>query len=300
MFAPAPLLEVIVEPGDPADVHFHAAGQGFWVARMIRSLGVDVSLCSTFAGETGDLVQALVEKEPLRLRAVARAGVSGCTIQDRRGGERRDVVQMAPSPLGRHELDDLYGMTLVEGLEADVVVLGGPDEFPELVAIDVYRRLAGDFRANDKIIVADLSGEPLEAVLDGGVTVLKVSSDELEQAGLSANDGTEEIASAIKELADRGADHVIVTRAEEGAAALIDGRLLEARAPDVQVVDPKGAGDSLTGGVAAGLAQGLDLEAALRLGMAAGALNVARHGLASGTREEIERMSGHVEIRDLA
>ncbi len=41
------------------------------------------------------------------------------------------------------------------------------------------------------------------------------------------------------------------------------------------------------------------MEAALRLGVAAGALNVTRHGLGSGTREEIERMAGHVELLGL-
>ncbi len=240
VFAPAPLLEVIVEAGDPPDVHFHAGGQGFWVGRMIASLGVEVTLCSTFAGESGDLVRTLVEREDLRLRSVDRAGVSPCTIQDRRDGDRRDLVSMPPSPIGRHELDDLYGITLVEGVEADVLVLAGPDRYDDLVPADVYRRLAGDLRSNGTTVVADLSGEPLEAVLDGGVSVLKVNHDELADAGLTGGEGAEDLASAAADLARRGAERVIVTRAGEGVVALAGGRPVTAALPEVQVVDPGG------------------------------------------------------------
>jgi 1-phosphofructokinase len=36
---------------------------------------------------------------------------------------------------------------------------------------------------------------------------------------------------------------------------------------------------------------------ALRLGMAAGALNATRRGLGAGTRDEIERLASHVVVR---
>ena len=54
VLAPSPLLTVTLEgtdgPGD-AEVHLHPGGQGFWIARLIGELGVDVVLCATFGGE---------------------------------------------------------------------------------------------------------------------------------------------------------------------------------------------------------------------------------------------------------
>ena len=62
----------------------------------------------------------------------------------------------------------------------------------------------------------------------------------------------------------------------------------------------RGAGDSMTAGIAAALARGEGFDVALRLGAAAGGLNVTRHGLASGHRQEIERLAAHVALRPAA
>jgi len=49
----------------------------------------------------------------------------------------------------------------------------------------------------------------------------------------------------------------------------------------------------------AGLASGQELDAALRLAMAAGCLNATRHGLGTGTHQQIQQLSHHIEIKQL-
>jgi 1-phosphofructokinase len=61
----------------------------------------------------------------------------------------------------------------------------------------------------------------------------------------------------------------------------------------------RGAGDSMTAAIAAALARGDGWEDALRLGAAAGSLNVTRSGLATGRRREIEMLARHVDLRPL-
>lgn len=301
VFAPDMMLTVTIEAGTEGDeIHLHAGGQGFWIARMIIALGVRVALCGPFGGESGDVVRHLVGAEPdLALRAVKAGGANATYVHDRRGGERVTVAETPPGPLSRHEVDELYGAALVGGLEADVSVLAGPGAWDvPVLPPETYRRLAADLRANGRTVVADLSGEPLECALAGGLSLVKVSHEELAADGRAAGGDEGNLLGAVEKLRGEGADHVLVTRAGEPALALLDGGgIVEIVPPRVEAVDHRGAGDSMTGGVAAGLARGLSLPEALRLGAAAGGLNVTRRGLATGDRREIERLAAHIELR---
>jgi ribokinase len=93
------------------------------------------------------------------------------------------------------------------------------------------------------------------------------------------------------ELAALGAHHppaVVLTLGARGARILPGGTELPAL--PANVVDTTGAGDSLTGAVAAGLAEGMPLEDAVRLGIAAASICVERPGCqpAMPRRDEAE------------
>ena len=129
--------------------------------------------------------------------------------------------------------------------------------------------------------------------------MVKVSHEELLGDGRVDNADDEELVDAMHALHREGADNVLITRAEEPALALVEERIVRIRPPVLQVVDHRGAGDSMTAGLTAGLAKGLDMLDALRLGAAAAGLNVTRRGLATGDRREIERMADHIELEEM-
>ncbi|MGH8825830.1 MAG: 1-phosphofructokinase family hexose kinase [Jiangellaceae bacterium] len=299
VFAPAPLLTVTIEQSaDAVELHVHPGGQGIWQARMITSLGASVTVCACLGGEVGAVLEPLILAEGVQLRSVPRNPSNGWYVHDRRDGDRVEVADSPGQPLERHDLDELYGLALAEGLGSEISVLSGPAE-PTVVPADVYRRLAADLGANGARVVADLSGEYLPAVLDGGVHFLKVSHEELIEDGLADGDDVEAVVAALHRLHDDGAGSVIVTRAERSSIALLDGDLVEVTAPRLQAADPKGAGDSMTAGVAAVLARGGDLTDAVRTGAAAGAHNVTRHGLGTGRAEAIAALVTRVRIEPL-
>lgn len=291
VFDPTPILTVVVEDLDGrADVHVHAGGQGVWVARMAVELGVEAVLCAPVGGETGEVLAALAVAEGIALRPTPTPGSCGAYIADRRSGTREELVSMPPDPLGRHVLDELYGTFLSECVVADVSVLTGPRE-PGALPADTYRRLAGDCAALHKPLVVDLSGDALAAALAGRIGVLKVSHVELQEAGeLGPRPDEREVLDAARRLHDKGAAHVVISRGANPAVALIDGEPWRAFGPVLTQADHRGSGDAMTAGIAAALASGRELVDALRLGVAAGAVNVSRHGLATADRESVGRI----------
>lgn len=306
IFAPSPILTVTIEDhgmdgdGSDPDIHVHAGGQGVWQARMLRRLGVSVTLCCTLTGELGRVVRGLLEGEGFRVVGTEREGRGAAYVHDRRDGERTAVAETRGESLGRHDLDELYGAMLREGIDAGLAILSGPDGDGVLPA-DTYRRLAADLRTNGVRVVADLAGDRMTAALEGGIDLLKVSDEELHADGLLPGDadGSDAIVAAIEGLRSRGARDVIVTRGGSPFLVAVGGTVLEVTPPQLQIADHRGAGDSLTAGVCAGLASGQSLREAVVTGAAAGALNVTRHGLGTGEMETIERLRGAVTVREL-
>ena len=295
VFAPSPELTVTVEELDGTpDIHIHAGGQGVWMSRMIESLGAEVVLCSALGGETGQVLRHLIGVE-LQVREVAAR--NGGYVHDRRDGGRDQVVRMPADALSRHELDDLYEMTLMEALNAGVAVLSGPAAEDTPVPDSVYERLAKDLGGNDCRVIVDLSGDRLAAALAGGPAVVKVSHEELVSDGLAASDSLPDLAEGSRKVAECGASAVVVSRAAEETLAWLDGTFYLVEVPELSPVDTRGGGDSMTAGLAAGLALGKSLEESLKLGAAAGAVNVTRHGLGTGSGDVVRDLADRVRLR---
>jgi 1-phosphofructokinase len=299
VFAPEVLLTVTVEGGTgdggpEPEIHLHAGGQGFWVARLVASLGIPVELCAPVGGEAGRLLQVLVPEAGIGFRPVVGDAWSGSYVHDRRSGDRREVARARSQPLRRHHLDDLYGAALTSGLAADVTVVTGAAE-PGPIPHDLFGRLVGDLAANGRTTVCDLSGPQLAAAVEAGVAVAKVSDRELLDGGWAADLDTRALVDGARCLQEKGAEAVVVSRAAEPALVVGD-EVHRIHAPSVEASDHRGGGDSMTAGIAAGLATGRDLQRSAVLGVAAGVLNASRRGLGSGRLQDVLDFSAFVTV----
>lgn len=298
--APSPILTVTIErQGEEPELHLHPGGQGFWVARMARLLGVAVDFCAPLGGEVGTVLRALIEREQLDLRVVETSGCNGAYVHDRREYEAAEVAD-TPSPrLTRHEVDSLFSATVAASLEAGLAVLTGPRD-DHVLNPAFYERLAADLRGNDCTVLADLSGAPLVSALAGGIDLLHMSERELGEYVDAELVDTAEIIEAMERIRDQGgARQVLVSRGSGSALALLDDGNHELVGPGFEARESTGAGDSMFAAVTASLARGRTIERALQMGVAAGALNAVRRGLGSGSREDIERLAPAVTLRRL-
>jgi 1-phosphofructokinase len=301
IFSPNPMVSIAIESfsadgGD--DIHVHAAGQGVWVARMATELGAEPVLCGFIGGEVGAVLRPLLAAMPIELRLVETAEPSGAYIHDRRSGEREPVAQSAALPASRHEVDDLFSVTVAAALECDLLAVCGP--YPDnTVPLEIYGGLVADVKANGKPVIVDLSSPRLDNALEGKPDLVKINDWQIAGFISGAVDTEERMRAAMERVQEKGAESVIVTRAGEPALALRDGSFCELTPPKFERGSREGCGDSMMGALAATIAGGREWDDVLRLSAAAGATNFLRAGLGTGSRNVIEQLAPRVQLRPL-
>ena len=85
-----------------------------------------------------------------------RTPAAGCYVVDRRSGERDIIATAWSDPPSRHEIDDLFSVTVAAALESEVlVVCGGVPQ--DALPLEIYANLVADARAAGTKTIVDLS-----------------------------------------------------------------------------------------------------------------------------------------------
>ena len=100
-------------------------------------------------------------------------------------------------------------------------------------------------------------------------------------------------------MLERGAEAVLVTHGGDPALVLRGDEAWELSPPQFEGGAGEGSGDAMVGALSAGFANGLEWEETLRLGAAAGATNVLRHGLGTGSGDVVAHLMDRVGLRIL-
>lgn len=301
VFGPHPLLTVALEPegSERERVHFHAGGQGVWVARTAGSLGVDPVLCGFLGGESGALLRPLLDRLPGELRLVETVSESGCLVTDRRRGTLETIAMTLSEPPSRHELDALFSVACVEAIACGTLVVANP--LPaEALPLELYGNLVADARANGCRTLVDLSSPRLDSALDGKPDLVKINDWELAAYVCGPVSEPGQLLAAAERLRAAGAGSVIITRGKEPAFVLHEQRAWLVVPPRFERGYREGCGDTMMGALAAAWAQGETFERAVVVGAAAGAAAFLRHGLGSVTREVVEDLLPSVTVEPFA
>jgi 1-phosphofructokinase len=246
----------------------------------------------------GCVLRPLLVQMPFVVRLVESAVPCGAYIHDRRSGEREPVAQSAAFPASRHEVDELFSVTIAAALDCDLLAVCGP--YPDnTVPLEMYGSLVADVKANGVPVIVDLSSPRLDKSLEGGPDLVKINDWQIAGFISGPVDTEEQMRAAMERVADGGAESVIVTRAGDPALALRDGRFVELSPPKFERGSREGCGDSMMGALSATIAAGRDWEDVLRLSAAAGATNFLHSGLGTGSREVIEELAHRVKLREL-
>ena len=264
---------------------FQFGGKGINVSNVLRRLGQDTVALGFVAGQSGTwLEQGLKELGLATCFVRLEQGMTRINVKVRSGGET-EINGMGPvidgAAMGR-----LYG-ELEQLTDGDVLVLSG--SVPGCLGSDAYARILKRLEGRNIWTVVDAAGDLLLKSLSYGPFLIKPNRQELAEFFGKPMDMEADILEAARRLQNMGARNVLVSLAEDGAL-LLDrtGKVYRAAAPQGEVVNSVGAGDSMVAGFLAGYLETGDCWSALRLGIAAGSATAFSLGLAE--KELVEKL----------
>ncbi|GAA4310415.1 ribokinase [Compostibacter hankyongensis] len=132
-----------------------------------------------------------------------------------------------------------------------------------------------------QLILNPAPAQPLDRELLQGVSVITPNKTEAEMlSGIAVHD-VESAEKAARKIHEQGVENVVVTLGSLGAVILQAGECLYVPVQKVEAVDTTAAGDVFNGALAVALAEGRDLEAAVRFACLAASISVTRMGAQS-------------------
>src|SRR5579859_841671 len=254
------------------DLSTAAGGKGANQAVAAARVGAQVTLVARLGDDMfGKQTLAAFRREGLDLRYVQQdAGTPSGVALIVVGPGGQNIIAVAPGANRNLTPADVAAAQPAIA-QARVMVLQ--------LEIPIHTVLAAALAARGAGLIVVLNPAPAEALpaaLYEAVDILTPNEHEAAQLAGVAPDEPEAAAAA---LLARGVGVVIVTL---GAAGVVVGRRgqLPQRVPGfrVQPVDSTAAGDAFNGGLAAALARGDELEAAVRYAQAVAAISVTRAG----------------------
>lgn len=270
-------------------------GGGVNVSRVIERLGGHSTAIYAVGGATGQAYRQLLEAEGIIGRAIpiAESTRQNVTIDETSTGKQFRFVLQGP------EVSEAEWQRCLDATEAamhwgGLVVPSGslapgiPDDF--------YARIARRARDLGVRCIVDASGPALAAALDEGVYLVKPSGRELGELVGGTITTIDEKTAAAQQLVGEGKTEVVaLTLGADGAVLVTAEGVTRLASPPITVRSTVGAGDSFLAAFVLRLAQGADLAAAFRAGVAAGAAAAMTEATELCHRDDVERLEALLE-----
>jgi len=267
-------------------------GKGLMVSRMLKNLGIESTAFGLVAGFTGAELTRMVHELGIRTSFVSLPeGMTRINVK-LWGGLEGEINARGP------ECDEKSLQALYEKLtmltKEDTLVLSGsvPASLPKGSYVEMMKHV----KDKGTRIAVDATGELLRSTLSYRPFLIKPNHHELGELFGVTLTSKEDVALYAKKLRDEGARNVLVSMAGDGAVLVAEeGGVWFGEAPQGEVVNTVGSGDSMLAGFLAGYEKEKSPEAAFRYGLASGSASAFSSEL--GTKEEVERLLQNVKAK---
>ena len=277
-------------------VRVDVGGKGINVAIVLKRLGFDVRCIGCLGEENGELFLRMIKRDDISFDYLSVPGEvrTNLKLLD----ESQKVVTEFNEPgvgLEESQLADFEKLLAEKASDSEYVVLSGrlPAGCPE----NTYQRC---MRAvNGKKVVLDCAGDSLLYGINEKPYLIKPNLPEMEAIMRKELRTLRNVRDAAFNLIERGAQNVVVSMGKYGAMLVNNDAALFAPALPVEARSTVGAGDSMVGGILAGLSCGAEIQEAFRYGVAAGAASVMTDGTQLVYKKDFDLLLPKVTVQEV-
>ncbi|MCX5641654.1 MAG: hexose kinase, partial [Candidatus Omnitrophica bacterium] len=166
---------------------------------------------------------------------------------------------------------------------------GIPDNF--------YAILISRLKKKGLTVILDSDNQFLSEGLKSAPDIIKPNLFELSRlTGRKFSEKIPEITQSARKIIAGGVKTVIVSLGSNGALAITEKKIFQARPPKLKMRSTIGAGDALLAGLLAELSRGKDLADALQMGVAAGSASIIYPGTSFAPYAKISEIYSRVKV----
>ncbi len=274
------------------DEDYQPNGKGVNVSVMLNKMGIPNTALGFIGGFTGHFIKEELEKLGIATDFIEVAGNTRINVFINADEEYKIVNQgpIIPQEAMHQLLDKIANIPT-----GSTLIVSG--SLPKGVDDQVLITIAQICDRNHVKLVLDSSSTVVLETLAYEPYLLKPNEDELAHLFGEPSLSEEQIIAYGKELIERGARHVIISRGEKGAVYVDGQQVLKASSPKGKVVNTACAGDALLASYIAKTIEKEPIAEALIYAIATGASTAFSKGLSD--LSDIFELKHHVHITNL-
>ena len=269
-----------------------AGGKGINVSRVLKRLGIENTATGFIGGFTGKFITDILEEEGISSHFVEVEQDTRINVKIKADAE---TEINGPGPeISSQKLEELekFLSSLTSG---DTVVFAGSS--PKNLGNVVYKKLIGLTRKTGAQVVCDFEGQTLLDSLEFEPLLVKPNNHELGDIFGVKLESLEQIESYARQILDKGAQHVIISMAGDGALLVTRDGAYFAKPIKGNVKNSVGAGDSMVAGFTGEFVRSGDVIQAFKWGVACGTATTFSDDLA--TADYIKEIYEKVEVEKI-
>ncbi|WP_100103050.1 1-phosphofructokinase [Candidatus Hamiltonella defensa] len=274
----------------------HAAGKGINVAKVLRDLGMPVTVSGFLGEENKEGFSSKTLEMPAQFHTVPGRTRINMKLTD--AENISTDFNFSGFEINPKNWEDFYSHSINILNNVNLVVVSG--SLP--IGIDIHDFSLWIKAVKEKCprLVFDSSGEALKIGLKVLPWLVKPNLSELKiWAGVDLSHFSDVVAAA-KKLHQEGIEHVIVSLGDQGAIWIYKDGGYFASAPACKVVSTVGAGDSMVAGLIYGLLTGKTYAHSLRLATAISCITVSQSGVGIDDIDKLDAMMARVNLQPLS